>query len=38
MRKIDAVAFAGLLLSGLALGPTTAAAQEVTLRVHSFLG
>jgi TRAP-type transport system periplasmic protein len=37
MRKIDVVAFAGLLLSGLALGPTTAAAQEVTLRVHSFL-
>ncbi len=37
MRKFDLAALAGLLLSGLAFGPTSATAQEVTLRVHSFL-
>ena len=37
MRKIEVAMLAGLLLSGLALGPTAATAQEVTLRVHSFL-
>jgi TRAP-type C4-dicarboxylate transport system substrate-binding protein len=37
MRKIEVATLAGLLLSGLALGPTAATAQEVTLRVHSFL-
>src|SRR5439155_24190042 len=37
MRKIEVAGLVGLLLSGLAIGPTAATAQEVTLRVHSVL-
>ena len=37
MRKIAIAVLGGLLLSGAAFGPTTASAQEFTLRVHSFL-
>ena len=37
MKKTLFVALAGALLSGLALAPTAAVSQEVTLRVHSFL-
>ena len=37
MKKLTIVALGGLLVSATALEPTAAAAQEVTLRVHSFL-
>jgi TRAP-type transport system periplasmic protein len=37
MKRPFAAAFAGLLVSGLTFSPGSAASQEVTLRVHSFL-
>ena len=37
MKTIVLTALAGTLMSGLALTPTPAAAQEVTLRMQSFL-
>jgi TRAP-type C4-dicarboxylate transport system substrate-binding protein len=37
MKKVVIVALGALLASAAAFGPTAAAAQEVTLRVHSFL-
>ncbi len=37
MRKFVMAALAGWLVSGFALGPTPAASQEVTLRLHTFL-
>ncbi len=37
MKKLVIVALAGAIGSGLALTPSAALAQEVTLRVHSFL-
>jgi TRAP-type C4-dicarboxylate transport system substrate-binding protein len=37
MKRIQLVALAGALVSGLAFVPTAAVSQEVTLRLHSFL-
>ena len=37
MKKFVMLAFAGAVVSGLALAPDIAASQEVTLRMHSFL-
>jgi TRAP-type C4-dicarboxylate transport system substrate-binding protein len=37
MKRITLAALAGALMSGLALAPTAAISQEVTLRLHTFL-
>ena len=37
MKNFVVAALGSVLASGLALGPTPAASQEITLRVHSFL-